>query len=340
MAPRECFKGLKATLGLTILLAILVIQSAAPSSGALATSPSARTVRGLHGGCGVGYRPSQPAFDNSSGTFYVPNNYSSNVTTFKANCQNVSSIALPTGSRPDGAAYDSADHDVYISDFALSRVYVLNGTALVATIKAHGIRHPLGTFYDAPARDILIPDLWGHHVSVIHGTRVVGEIATGFAPKSIAIDATANSLWIVDDQTSNITVVNNATDPLGAPHLSVSNGQVVQYVVHDSADGMEYVSNLAHAGSVSMFSSYGSLVTSIPVGFVPQQLGFSPHTSTVYVSMSMHSIWEIQGSNVTKKLGIYYALAPTFYVYDSWNDRMYVTLDGAFVRDSLFELPP
>lgn len=98
--------------------------------------------------CAVGNGPHFDAYDPVNHYIYVPNSGSSDLSIVSGGCTLVDTITFPTGAVTYAAEFDPTNNWVYVTDYALNQVYVLNGTKLLTTITSSAFDSPLGVTYD------------------------------------------------------------------------------------------------------------------------------------------------------------------------------------------------
>ncbi len=276
----------------------------------------------------------QPAYDPVNDLTYVPSNltgYPNVVTALNMTSCSSQTISLPAGAGASAATFDSKDGHVYVSDYLLDQVYVINGTRIVATVGGGWFDHPVAVAYDPLAGSVLVANFASGNLTEITGTRVVGSFSSGGSgPASIAVDTAARSILVVNQQSRNLTIVTDAASPLNSPQLSDSYsapGQLPLAVAFDKSSGLDYVSWIATNGSgwtngslSLVYGKNGTLAGTVFLGLhrIPSWLGYSPATSRVYVALTArHTVWELSGTTVVKETQLAPRSVPVGFAYDS-----------------------
>jgi DNA-binding beta-propeller fold protein YncE len=299
--------------------------------------------------CGAGYDVGGVAYDPARGLAYVLNNGTYNasppsVQVIDPTTCSARTIGLLHASGPAAAAYDPANQWVYVADYALDQVYVLNGSSVVATIAGGWFAGPNLIGYDPAAHLILVTNSEGQNLTAIQGKRVVGSIATGSGPVGVAFDGSPGTILVTNRLSRNLTVVANASSPVGSPESSVSLGnQTLGAIVYDPSDHLNYVvvqaTSFYSNGTVLVLRANGTMVGTIGVGHVPLSLGYSGHTRRVYVGVARDTVWELSGVSSVGRVYLGPRNTPGGFAYDPQLRAMLVTGDHGAGAGALDLLP-
>ncbi|PWU79028.1 MAG: hypothetical protein DLM72_19475 [Candidatus Nitrosopolaris wilkensis] len=232
---------------------------------------------------------------------------------------------------PFRVAFDSANGDVYVTDFASRTVSVIDGSTnkVIANITV-GDR-PLGVAFDSANGDVYVANSGSGSdtVSVIDGStnQVIGTIPIGgpqAGPSEVAFDSANGNLYVTSGNA--VSVIDGSTNTvIGSP---IPLGSAPSGIAFDSANGNLYVTN----GTVSVIDgSTNKVIGNIVVDTVGGPLGvaFDSANGNVYVAnsgtgTSSETVSVIDGST-NKVIGTIPVNGPQEVAFDSANGDIYVT---------------
>jgi YVTN family beta-propeller protein len=199
------------------------------------------------------------------------------------------------------AVVDPATNRVYVSVFGFPArpaqngrpaVEAANGQIWIVDGKANTVEHVidnpgtgiLGLALDAEENRLFATDMSSHEILAIDLLKreVVAKYPSGGeSPINVAIDTKADHLFVANQGSGELTVL-NAKD--GTLLKSVKTGEGALGVAFHGKTNQVYVSN-RKAGTVSVIdaTSY-EVVSSLPTGTLPQTVAVDSATGTVYVS--------------------------------------------------------
>lgn len=273
--------------------------------------------------CATGSSPYNPAYDPVTHTIYVPNLGGASVTVLNDTCTLVGTVSLPTGAAPEAAAFDPANNEVYVTDDSLNHVYAIQGLKVLHTISNVLLTDPIDILWDPGDNLMLVTNSYaGFDVVGIHGSSVAGAIAVGSDPEGMCFDPYFNHILVVNDGSSNVTVLNAYTPLSGPPVANINVGFDPTACAYDPADTEDYVVNF---GDDNVSVIYGTGVYgSVNVGSLPRGIVWDQNDLRIYVAnTNSGNISEISGFAVAKTLttGI---KSPEGLAYDEFNDKVYV----------------
>ena len=279
--------------------------------------------------CSVGPNPSYPAYDPVNGYIYVPNVYDANVTVVKAPCTVVATVGLPNGASPYAAAFDPSDNYVYVTDPDLNQVYVLSGTALIATLNGGWFSDPLGLTYDPAGAGMLVTNPGSDNVTGIIGFSLYSLITLSEQPEEIGIDPVYGgsvevTLPFVDEFAALLP-----NEPFYGPPTTVYNwstgSQPDQMAYDPELPGMFFTNTFTN--NVTVFVSGGPYTTSVNVGHDPAGVCYSAVHQYMYVMDGGNNrVSEIgPGLTVVKTVKLASGAYPYGCAYDDATHQMYVT---------------
>jgi YVTN family beta-propeller protein len=212
---------------------------------------------------------------------------------YAVNESGVLSWSARTGGEPDGLAYDAANQEIYVANFAGNSVTVLsasNGTILTTI----GLPPPggFGGGPDAVAvdsrSDLVFISVLGcncggpGNVTIINGSdnRILGGVETGGGPSAVAYDPQNNAFYVAESYTDSVLAFDASNDSFIG---GTSVGGSPQGIAVDSENGGLYVAN-SGSGNVSVVSQDPvRLLGTIQVGPGPTAPAFDPTNGCVYI---------------------------------------------------------
>lgn len=222
-----------------------------------------------------------------------------------------SACAAPAvGSHPDGLAYDTLNQEVYVANSGSDNVTVLSAVVT-------------GTTVTMP--------VW----------RSVGSIPVGTSPEAIAFDPHNGNLFVVNEGSNNVSVIDGATNKVIG---TVAVGSAPDAMSFDPANDNVYVANYL-SDNVSVFnaSNYSSLAErlSVRTAFTPVSLAFNGAEGQLDVLSSDSN--QVLSANVstgvvigsgTLNLSGWTGVGTGQLVYDPTDHQVYgVQVSGAGVLD-------
>jgi DNA-binding beta-propeller fold protein YncE len=317
---------------------------------AASASPSAGPATPLLSPCTTGGGPEVPAYDPVNHWIYVPDSLGNNLTVLTATCHLIATIPLPAGGRVDAAAFDPQNNFVYVTDFVLDQVYVINGTALIATLggPTANFEYPTSITYDPGDAVMLVanqgfsPNVTATNITIISGTSIGGTIPVGTEPAAIAYDPAHNEILVANAQSNNVTLL-NATY-LSQPHGSVSTPFGPFAIVYDPVNELDYVIT-PHA--VSLYAGSGTAVGTIVLSssncYVPYNAVWSPATQRVYIicqgvpHLGDAGVVEISGTSIARTER--FKLVTGALVGMTYDEQDHLVFATDFDNDTLYKVP-
>ncbi len=193
--------------------------------------------------------------------------------------------SVSVGSGPSVAVYDSTDKDVYVANTQSSTVSVLQGTSVVATISLPG---NVSSFLFDPATGYVYASITNRsYVDVIQGTASLGRIATGNLPGPMALNTSSDRVYVANTGSKNVSVISGLLDvgTVGLPQ----NGTAILY---DRLNGYVDVTSSDNVTEISGTS----VVANVPTGKTPSSIALDTGTGALYVGNSgSNTVSVIQG---------------------------------------------
>jgi YVTN family beta-propeller protein len=266
-----------------------------------------------------------------------------------------------TGSGPYGAAYDTANHRMYVVNRDSNNITILNGTAVNATIGLLSYSFPAGIAYDPVDETVYVAEFGTSLVAVIHNQTIVANVTVGPEPIGVAYDAQDGFVYVADSGSGEVTVINGTTamgsvdvgrapggityDPVDG-YIDVANsydnttsvisgtilihairtGWTPEGLVFDPTNDLLYVTNSGN-DTVTVYVGWTKIAT-LHVGSVPWGMGYDPANGFVYVADSnANTITILNGTHVVGNIGV--GGAPYAVAYDPDSGSMYAVDEGS-----------
>ena len=251
-------------------------------------------------------------------------------TTDSSSCGPMDSVVatVPVGSKPDGAAYDTANGNIYVANWGSSNMSVIAGSTntVVATVPLPP-NAPNGAAYDSTNGNVYVTN-WNStsptNVSVISGSTntVVATVPVGDRQDGAAYDSSNGDVYVTLWATDSVGVISGSSSTLVA---TVPVGIVPAGAAYDSANGDVYVAN-TYSHNVSVMSG-SSVVATIPVGggTSPTGVAYDSANGNIYVTgLGSDSVSVISGSSNTIVATVPVGSGPNGAAFDSANGDVYV----------------
>ena len=229
---------------------------------------------------------------------------------------------------PSGAAFDSSNGYVYVTDFLSNSVSVINGSSnrVISTID---VGSPDAATYDSSNGYVYVSNCFSSSVSVINGStnNVISTIDVGQHPSGAAFDSSNGYVYVANAYSNNVSVINGSTNNVIS---TISVGSGPSGVAFDPTNGYIYVTNYESDNVSVINGSSNNVISTIDVGSYPQRVAFDSANAYVYVTNSLsNNVSVINGTSnkliSTVDVGSY----PHGVAFDPTNGYIYVTNDGS-----------
>ncbi|MGC8879064.1 MAG: YncE family protein [Anaerolineae bacterium] len=156
---------------------------------------------------------------------------------------------------------------------------------------------------------------------LIHGVTI--DLGAGAHPSSIALDPTANRLYVAEEALDRLTVIDTTTDTLLTRRPV---GDMPRVVRVNPVTHRVYVANV-NSDSVSIMDGDTWAVNTIAVGDGPVAMDINTHTNKVYVvNHGGNSVTRIDGAtDATRTINLWSGAHPTDVAVNPVTNRIYVT---------------
>jgi YVTN family beta-propeller protein len=240
-------------------------------------------------------------------------------------------LPIPVGTQPQGIAFDSANGNLYVTNFFDNTVSMISGAinTVIGSPIAVG-SHPVGIAFDSANGNLYVANDGSNIVSVIDSTTntVIDSITVDFDPLGIAFDSANGNLYVVNDGAGTVSVINGTTNTvIGSIVLP---GPNPNGIVFDSANGNLYVTNDVDVTVIN--GATNTVIGSpIPVGPFPQGIAFDSANGNLYVTnQGSNNVYVINGAtNTVIGSPIPVGTGPQGIAFDSANGNLYVTNAGS-----------
>jgi YVTN family beta-propeller protein len=236
---------------------------------------------------------------------------------------------LTVGSGPEDSAYDSANGDVYVTNYDGATVSVISGATntIVATVTVGS--GPVGAAYDAGNGDVYVANYFSATVSVISGATntVVATPSVGSDPQAVEYDSGNGDVYVANYLGGTVSVISGTTNTV-VTTLTV--GSHPQTVTYNSGDGDLYVANYG-GNTVTVIDGALNAVTYSPtVGNSPYGIAYDSANGDMYVSnYGSSTVSVIAGGTAAVIATIPVGGGPGAIVYDNANGDVYVANYGS-----------
>ena len=351
-------------LGIAVAVGVLLVLVLMPAASSALRPELQGVVAASNTSCHVGGDPQFPGYDPVNQEVYVPNFTTGNISVLKGTCTLAGTIKLPKNAEPYQALFDPANNYMFVTDYNLNQIYEISGMKIVDTYTNSSLGGdlwgPTAMTYDTASIDaynagaLVITNYNGNFITylqVFQGYQF-GTIPVGQSPDAIAFNPTDNAVWVANEDSDNITVVNidwyifyqGIPSEVVKVEASLPVGSGLDAVAVDMANGFVYVANFGsnnvtvwNGGStVEGYSIYlGTLTYESVISGLDGPSGATWDQSTLQVditSINNQKVYAVGGGNVGNEISKKYSMPsdsfPTGAAYDAANGDMYVTCVG------------
>jgi YVTN family beta-propeller protein len=237
---------------------------------------------------------------------------------------------------PYGIAYDSANKDLYVTNYGGVSVSV------VSTVNNSLISHspntiavglgPEGIAYDSANGDLYVANFngdTGTSVSVISGannsliSHSVNTITVGNGPVDVAYDSSNGYVYVANEGSGTVTVINGATNLVVGSAITIPGGGLLS-IAYDSLNGYVYVGT--SSSELYLISSVALVGSGLFVGNSPSGIAVDAGNGNVYISNEdvPGTVTVVSGTTDSVIGMLTVTIDPMFLAYDSANGDIYV----------------
>ena len=193
-----------------------------------------------------------------------------------ANATNKVIQSINVSKSPKGAAFDSSNGYVYVTNCCSDNVSVINGSTNKVIQSINVGKSPEGAAFDSSNGYVYVTNCLSDNVSVINGStnKVIQSITVGLCPAWAAFDSSNGYVYVTNYCSDNVSVINGSTNKV---IQSINVGEHPFGVEFDSSNGYVYVANDI-SDNVSVLGSVKYTVTVTETGL--------PTGTTWYVNIT------------------------------------------------------
>jgi YVTN family beta-propeller protein len=219
----------------------------------------------------------------------------------------------------------------YVASAYDRRTPILSGTQVITTLSV-GSGYGRGFFGINPTNGYIyllaqcypLGD-WDKHITIFSGTQVITSFDPefGHCPEVVSVNPTNGYVYIgSSDYSKYQDPVDYLTILSGTQMITAVANIPVKAIAVNPVSGYVYV--LSHGSTTVTVMSGARIVTSLPVGSNPSQIGVDPLTGYVYVvNTDSNDVTVISGTRVVKTLAVGYR--PSAVAVDPERGLVYVT---------------
>jgi YVTN family beta-propeller protein len=278
------------------------------------------------GSVAVGDEPTAIAFDGESGTVFVANLYSDNVSVIRGTTLAVASIAV--GGGPYGLVDATGTGNVFVANADSDSITVLQAeTGSTVTTVTLGFA-PDAVAYDPSTETIYAAG--AQSVELVSDTahRSFATIAVGALPQALAYDSETGNLYVANSDNNTVSIVSGISNQV---LRTLSVGFYPDGLAYDNASGDVivacYLSNAVYV--ISDVTDSVSSVVSLGTAMYPTGVVYDPATNDVYVSgFGTLSVISGSGWQVTATISAFTSNGVGDPALDTANGDLYVPVGG------------
>lgn len=208
--------------------------------------------------------------------------------------------------------------------------FTVDGTSVTSTCLSDGVGAFPGT--TGTSCSFTIPQVPGGVVPIVAADTPaksqIASVTVGTRPIGVAYDSVKSEIFIVNQGSSSVSVIDDSTNTVVA---TVAVGSSPSAAVYDSGKGEVFVANLV-SNSVSVINdSTNTVVTTISVGYNPLALAYDSGKGEIFVANSnSHTVSVINDtSNSVVATVPFSGSNPNGLAYDSGANEVFVSLLSA-----------
>lgn len=231
--------------------------------------------------------------------------------------------SFAVGANPWGAAYDSSNGYIYITNYGSDNVSVINGStnALVTTISTtSGAK---GIIYDPSNNYVYVSEYGNSYIGVINtSTNDLTQIGSS-NPTGLTYDSSNGYVYAAGG--SGDVYAYNSTSNVAT--ISVGSASSPYGIVYDPSNNYLYVADSASDQVSVINASDNTFLTNITVSENPRLMAYDSSNGYVYVGdYYAGNVTIINGTTVKSNISFGTAYTPTGITYDPANGYIYVNI--------------
>jgi YVTN family beta-propeller protein len=308
----------------------LYVANGASDNVSVLQQPSDKIVRTL----AIGHGSGNIEYDPLDGDLYSANYGSNNISVINASHDTIVGT-ITTGNFPYWTTVDTSTGAAYVvnggTDEIQSNLTVLSGTSVASPVGSIPLNvYPTGLAYDPnEGGNLLVGDPGGDTVYRVQaGPQFTTVAPAGSGPEHLAYDPDNHDLYVVDQRSENVTVLNRSLAPVASVPLGIG----PTGIAYDAANHLVYVTD-DYGGNVTVINATTNLVQGV-ITIKPYDdlttVFYDPHNTKVYVADSSgDNLSVINGTSNTLVGSIRVGLDPDSLAFDSTNDTIFVANVGS-----------
>ena len=225
---------------------------------------------------------------------------------------------------PSGAAFDSINKYIYVTNDGSDNVSVINSTTNIIVDNISVGKRPFAVTFDSSNGFIYVTNLASDNVSVINGTtnKVIDNIAVGSSPCGALFDPINGYIYVTNELSSNLSIINGTTNKV-IDNLAV--GSSPQGAAFDPIDRYIYVTNLGSNNVSVINGTINKVIDTINVDKAPYGAAFDPINRYIYVTnLASDNVSVINGTTNKVIDNITVGSRPDGLAFDPINGYMYI----------------
>jgi len=226
---------------------------------------------------------------------YITNGSGAQVTVIDGNSPTVAPARFSVGNQPIGLAVNAATNKIYVANFGSGGgVSVIDGATNGTSSIVVGAT-PAAVAVNPDTKQIYVASTQGNSapgsVTVINGTGLTGAldgvvgttIPVGNNPIAVAVNAAANTTYVVNQSSNNVTSIDGSNLPSAPATVAVGSSPVA--IAVNPVTNEAYVANSGD-GSVSVINGATGASTAVTVGGTPSAVAVDQARNKIYIANS------------------------------------------------------
>ncbi|KFN43213.1 beta-propeller fold lactonase family protein [Arenimonas oryziterrae] len=195
----------------------------------------------------------------------------------------VSTITLPAGSSPQGAAVNPSGTLVYVTRTGAANVAVINtATNAIVTNIVVGTS-PRSAAVSPDGTRVYVTNYGSNTVTVINAltNTVVSTVTVGTGPLGLAITPSGSFVYVANRDANSVSVINTTTNTV-ASTIALAAGAGPWDIAINASGSLVYVANDANDTVTAINPATNTIISSFAVGDGPGGIAFTPNGAYAY----------------------------------------------------------
>jgi YVTN family beta-propeller protein len=251
---------------------------------------------------------------------------------FSPHCTNCIVGNITVASEPWAIAFDSANGNIYVTNWGSNNVSVISGTTNTVVGSVPVGTYPNGIAFDSTNGYLYVTNYQSMNVTVFNGATdtLVKSIPVGASLGGIAFDSANGYIYMADPNSGSVIVINGATNVVVPGPITA--GSYPDGIAFDSTNGYLYVTNEDSYNVTVINGATDKVVSSVPVGTCPNGIAFDGTNGYLYVTNACSlNVTVINGATDTTVASVPLGpdTAPMAVAFDSTNGYICVANNGS-----------